>query len=48
MKCIDRIGKQNLIYENWGYAYANGIVLLAEGLEMLRILMDDTIGQCVL
>jgi hypothetical protein len=29
--------KRNLKYSNWGYAYGNGFVVLAEGLDMFRL-----------
>jgi len=29
--------KRSLRYSNWGYAYANGFVVLAEGLDMFRL-----------
>jgi hypothetical protein len=36
-KHIAGIGKQCLINSNWGCAYTNGIVVLAEGLDMFRL-----------
>jgi hypothetical protein len=30
-------GKEKLKYSNWGYAYINGIVVLAEGLNVFRL-----------
>jgi hypothetical protein len=35
----------NLKYSNWGYAYANGIVVLAEGLDMFRLRAIATGGK---
>jgi hypothetical protein len=31
------IGKQNVKHSSWGYAYANGFVVWAEGLDMFRL-----------
>jgi hypothetical protein len=37
MKCIAGIGRESLKNCNWGYAYCNGFVFLAEGLDMFRL-----------
>jgi hypothetical protein len=37
MKYIAGTGKQSLINCNWGCAYANRIVVLAQGLDMFRL-----------
>jgi hypothetical protein len=37
MKCIAGISKICLTNHNLGYAYTNGIVVLAEGLDMFRL-----------
>jgi hypothetical protein len=47
MKRIARIGKQSCINCNWGCAYANGIVVLAEGLDMFRPGDITTAGRMI-
>jgi hypothetical protein len=37
--------KRNHRYSNWGYAYANGFVVLAEGLDMFRLVTVATGGN---
>jgi len=36
-KRIAGTGKQSLMNSNWRYTYANGFVVLAEGLDMFRL-----------
>jgi hypothetical protein len=45
MKRIGAIGKQSFMNCNWGYAYAEGFVVLAEGLYMLRLGANCTCGK---
>jgi hypothetical protein len=36
--------KRNRRYKKWGYAYANGFVVLAEDLDMFRLLLLTLAG----
>jgi hypothetical protein len=36
--------KRNRRYNKWGYAYANGFVVLAEGLDMFRLVLLTLAG----
>jgi hypothetical protein len=37
MKHVAGIGKQTLMDYNWGCAYANGLVVLVEGIDVFRL-----------
>jgi hypothetical protein len=36
-KCTAAVDKESLKHSNWGYAYANGFVVLSEGLHMFNL-----------
>jgi hypothetical protein len=46
MKRIAEIGKQSFIIYNWG-CHANGIVVLVEGLDMIRLGAVATGGRMI-